>query len=152
MAGLNRSKMKMTGMNVPDRVHGIRVRVDWNSKRIADARGVWPFKCIVVGENWFYLDPREKLAVLEHEAAHCLNFHMEKRLLALPWLLIDAHFNIRMCIEQEHEADEFAARAGYGVELLSAIKKISGDKGTFYPTFAARADRIGEVLRGMANG
>lgn len=130
--------------DVPARVHGIPVSVNLHACHAARAFGIWPFKRIVVGENWFYLSPREKRAFLLHEVGHCKRFHMEKRLLALPMLLINSQFNIRMAIEHEHEADQFAAREGYGIELLAAIKRLGYTSGTFYPTYAARAERVNQ--------
>ena len=136
---------------IPPRVRGIPVHVDILQRRVATARGVWPFKRIVVGENFFYLTQKQQMAFLLHEVGHCKKMHMEKRLLSLPWLLIDPERNIAQAKEQEHEADEFAAREGYGVELLSGLKKFTGESGVFYPTLEARAKRI-NALTGEHHG
>lgn len=142
--------LKTGTYNAPHRVHGYRVKVDLRTRCMAQARGIWPFKRIIIGENYFYLTPREKYGVLLHEAAHCKKFHMEIRLLALPLLLINPDFNIRLSKEQEHQADEFAAREGYGVELLSAINKIKNhsEAGMFYPTYEARVERVNRIING----
>lgn len=133
--------------NAPKRVLGIPVRVDIHTRQMAQAHGVWPFKHIVVGENWFYLNKREKMAVLLHEACHCKRLHMEKRLMALPMLIINVGFNVRLTQRQEHEADEFAAKQGYGVELLSALRKFKGKPSIFYPSLDERCNRVGQVMR-----
>ncbi len=130
--------------NAPKSSRGIPVEVDIHHHFVAQAHGFWPFKKIMLGASWFNLDSAEKQAVLLHEVGHCKRFHMEKRLLFFPLLLFDFDKVERMAREQEHEADEFAARAGYGLELLSAIKKIPphDTEWNFYPTYEEREKRI----------
>jgi len=81
-----------------DDAFGVPVRVDRFPKRefIAEARGVWPFKRIVVSPHFLMMHPTYQRAVLAHEAGHCKHFHFEKRILALPVLDIDARMDSRI--------------------------------------------------------
>lgn len=131
---------------VPKEFLGIPIVCDLHSRLIADARGLWPFKRIVVGCTWFYLKERERTAVLYHEAGHVRGWHMEKRVLHL----LDLAFNpVRaraMCAEQECEADRFAAKAGYGAELAAVLKKFPPEGGAFYPALDERLPRLLEAI------
>ena len=130
--------------NVPTEVMGVPIEVDAGSHLIADARGIWPSKKIVVGATYFALTEGEKRAVLHHEAAHCLKFHLEKRLLALPLLFLRPGIATSIAVNQELEADAFAAECGLGVELLSFLTRMVGKDGQFYP---ARAERMAALRK-----
>ena len=122
---------------------GIRIVIDRQMTRIADSRGVWPFKRIAVGLRWFALPDKERSAVLYHEAGHCKLFHLEKRILMLIGLFVRPALVREWAQAQELEADEFAAKHGYGVELLRVIERFRGESdGMFYPSFEERAQRL----------
>lgn len=164
--------------SLPKEVCGIPVHVDMHQRQHACAVGVWPFKKIVVGENFFYLQSGERQAVLMHEVGHSMRFHAERRIglfflsLLSPLLWIAAmrapktddinsiefdswvskhvpQMILARCAEHEHEADEFAVRLGYGVELLSHISRARGHQGAFYPSIDARVNRIQQVIGSM---
>lgn len=63
---------------------------------------------------------------------------------SVPRFLIDVFH------DQEYEADEFAARRGYGVELISAILKIPDhpEGSVLYPTHEAREKMVKELNHG----
>ena len=118
------------------------------AKGFAYARGFWPFKRIEVGPAWFALGDRERVAVLMHEAKHCLSLHLEKRVVLIPffWTEFAAHYAER----QELEADAFAVAQGYGVELLSFLTRFRHVNGEFYPHFTERADHLKRLMKGDA--
>ncbi len=135
----------------PAEVFGVPVAYLPTSPLMADARGVWPLKRIVVGPRWMKIaSERERLAVLAHEAAHCLKWHLEKRILAVLLLFIRPQFAARLCIEQELDADEFAARAGFGVELLSVLEREREESGMFYPSNAQRKEALCKLIEEIA--
>ena len=125
---------------------GIPICVDLGSHLMADSRGIWWWKKIVLGASWFNLESTQKQAVLLHEAAHCLKFHLEKRLLAIPLLFLRPAFATEIAMRQEIEADRFAAERGFGVELLSVLSKFSHG-GQFYPTFKEREAALVRIIK-----
>jgi hypothetical protein len=132
----------------PQRVFGIPIFYNPQSKQLAEAKGIWPWKRIIVGPAWFSLNSGSRMAVLMHEAKHCLAFHLEKRLLMLPlfwttWVLKVTH-------RQEMDADAFAVEQGYGVELLGVIQRFRVEDGDFYPTYAERAKHLRERIHATA--
>ena len=131
----------------PKEFLGIPVFVDESSHLTADSRGIWPWKKIVLGISFFYLERREKEAVLLHEAAHCKKFHMERRIAAIPLLFLRPAFANEIAISHEIEADRFAAERGFAVELLSVLRKIGGKEGRFYPTFDERAKHLKKFIK-----
>lgn len=138
------------GFTAPEKVLGIPILVDVGSHLTADSRGIWPWKKIVLGVSWFYLAAREKEAVLMHEAAHCLKFHLEKRIAAIPLLFLRPAFATEIAMRQELEADRFAAERGFAVELLSVLRKLGGKDGQFYPTFYTRAKHLNKFIKEKA--
>lgn len=125
--------------------YGVPVVFDFDSDAMARARGVWPFKRIVVGPLFLDLAPREQMAVLLHEAGHCIHLHMEQRLLWLP--LFWTERVARMAQDQEIEADAFAATEGYGAELAHVICRYHHDDGTYYPPIEQRVDHLMKRIR-----
>lgn len=103
------------------------------------ARGLWPFKRIAVGPEWYRLDVGERLGVLFHEAGHCVGLHLEKRLAAVPLLFLAPEFIRRFTHEQELEADRFAAERGYGQELARYLDGRNPPESPFYPSNAVRS-------------
>lgn len=128
------------------KVLGIPVRQDanplyfWGARKpICDSQGIWPFKRIVVRPDFHRFPPREQQAILMHEAAHCLAFHSEKRLLRLVlWPFGIAAY----CREQEFIADRFVKECGFGADLARAFSRLSGDAGPFHPSTAERIERL----------
>lgn len=131
----------------PKEFLGIPVFVDEGSHLMADSRGVWPWKKIVLGMSFFYLGAREKEAVLLHEAAHCRKFHLERRIAAIPLLFLRPAFATEIAMAHELEADRFAAERGFAVELLAALRKLGGKEGRFYPTFDTRAKHLNKFIK-----
>lgn len=129
-------------------VCGIPVEFDATSTRVAEACGFWPRKRIVVGRAWYGLTGEERVAVLFHEAGHCKAFHLELRILMLPLLLIAPPLAAWICRRQELACDRFAARAGFGDELVGMLERIHAEDNLFYPSHAERARSIKEYLQG----
>jgi hypothetical protein len=142
-----KSRMFAGMTQIPDDILGIPIRFDANYKGLADSRGLWRWKSIVIGVQFLMLGPAHKLAVLYHEACHCLRHHMEKRVIALPMLFIRPAFSMRLCAEQEMEADAFAAANGYGKDLLDVLTRFGGEPGTFYPSNEERVTRLTALIR-----
>lgn len=117
---------------------------------LAVARGVWPFKRIVVGPAWLLLSPREQHAVLLHEAHHCRAWHMELRILALPFVLLPRVQKWARMMELA--ADAFAVREGYGIDLINLVVR-RGDGGTdpFYPTHCERLAHLQRCIREVSH-
>ena len=136
------NKQQLKSRNWQYRVEGIVVRFDEDFPGVAESRGIWPFKRIVVGARFFHMHGSTQRAVLLHEAGHCKLFHMERRILALPALFLNPGFANDLCVRQELQADKFAADKGFGVELLALIRRMEGDHGRFYPS---RERRIAQL-------
>lgn len=132
--------------NAPKEYLGVPIEVDIGSYLIADSRGIWPKKRIVLGATWFSLPIGEREAVLAHEAAHCKKFHLEKRLLALPLLFLRPAFAQSIAQGQELEADQFACERGHGADLRSMLGRLHGKEGQFYPLVAERVVAITAYL------
>jgi hypothetical protein len=111
---------------------------------LAQAKGIWPFKSIAVGPLWFTLTGAEQQACLLHEVGHNRRFHLEKRLLVLPFFWIG--FIQRMAARQEMEADAFAAREGYGLHFLKVISRHHQTDGEFYPSFGERIQNLYRLI------
>lgn len=131
----------------PDSIMGITVRFS-RRVEVAQARGIWPFKRIVVGHQWYWLSERERMAVLLHEVGHCKLFHMEKRVAMLWVLLTRPELAKAVCREQEMEADEFAVSRGYGVELRAFVCRSHAEQGPFYPDRKERLRNLNNLLQG----
>jgi Peptidase family M48 len=123
-------------------IYGIPV-VHEPHEPLAVTKGIWPRKRIVVGDRFFRYSRREQAAILHHEVAHALNFHLEIR-----WLLVPVFWSdlaLRVAIQQELDADRFAADHGYGVELMNVIRHSTG--GDFYPSTEQRCAHLTNLLR-----
>lgn len=113
------------------RIDGIPVRFDARSVDIADARGIWPWKWIVVGPKWLRLTLRQQTAVLWHEAWHCRRLHLEARIALLP--LCWTRFVHELAEQQEFRADAHAAARGYAREMIEVIAHYAGVHAPFHP-------------------
>lgn len=150
---------------------GIQVIYDPLLGAISDSRGVWRWKKIVVGRQFFGFPPREQGAILLHEAGHCKLGHVARlqffiarsprRLLKLLFFSIRSsfagdgvrafHAALALALpdlaeyrkKQELQADRYAAGCGYGHDLARALARMHGDDSGFYPP---RAERILRLL------
>lgn len=121
---------------------GIPVFYDPDLKNISDSRGLWRWKKILIGPLFLRLSEREAGAALLHEAGHCKLRHLEKRL-TMAWLvLISPQRLLRFCLDQEHEADRFAAQCGYGADLAGLFARMEQQKGWFHPKLSERIARL----------
>lgn len=139
---------------------GVPVEFSPFHPHVADARGFFWNKRIVVGPAFMKLDPRTQNSILMHEVRHCKGYHIEQRcaalvLLGLPAVLLPLPIIIALVgfaamyfliskLGEGHEldADAFAAEHGYGVELLAWIRKQGPLDMLFYPDFETRCSRL----------
>ena len=149
---------------------GIPVLHDSASRTVADARGSWPFKRIVVGPYFCKLSMQEQNAVLYHEAHHCNHFHFELRLLlialsslpmviVLPWQVLAAALTsiglwaVALFIgrRQEFAADETAVRAGHGFGLLAFLRRYEATVISVksHPSPQKRIERVIRLMKEM---
>jgi hypothetical protein len=154
----------------PKEVLGIPIVYAVDSKHaVADARGFGKRARIVVGPMWHRLDVRMQAAVLYHEAGHILGRHRELRaammillclpaFLLLPWVLLACivstlvvYFVIeRWAQNQEIDADRFAARMGFGREMLHFVRSAGPPPMPpfFYPDYERRCGALIRELEG----
>ena len=135
---------------LPHQLHdflGIPVRVNPRTKLISYSAWPWPAKRIIVGPQWFMLDPRTRAAILLHEAGHCKLFHLEKRLASLWRLAWSPKSLLALCVEQELEADTYAAERGYGAELIMLYSTLTEQESIYHPSVAERCKRIRAVMQ-----
>lgn len=122
-------------------IHGIPI-VSVDEDIVAQARGVIGFKRIAVGNDFAHLPNAEQMAILQHEAAHCINYHLEIRV-AIVAVLVGALFMIvdwrivaamgliltgvvamqALAHAQEYEADRFVSNIGYEDGLKAFLKR-----------------------------
>lgn len=128
-------------------VLGVPVGFKRRLTNISEARGIWPWKKIVVGPQFFDLEARCQGAILLHEAAHAKLFHLEKRIgYALLNFWRPAAIG-RYCKMQEFQADAFAAGCGYGRDLALVFARFPAAGGDFHPSPEERIERLTGVLR-----
>lgn len=112
----------------------------WGERKpIVDSQGISGFKKIVVRPDFFAFPPREQMAFLLHEAAHCKLFHIEKRILRLIFWPLGL---FGYCREQEFMADRFVKELGYGADLARAFSRFPDCQGHLYPSLAQRIERL----------
>jgi hypothetical protein len=99
---------------------------------VAEARGFWPLKRIVIGTAFAFLDWHMQRAVLLHELWHCRRFHMEQRLAMLPFCWLRRVRDYAM--QQELDADAFVASHGFGPEMINVIRLYHFGGGDFHPS------------------
>lgn len=125
-------------------IEGIPVFVDRQYRGIAEARGVWPLKSIMVGPAWFGLDGDQQQATLLHEVWHCKRLHLEARILLLPFFW--TKWVRRIAAKQELAADDYAARNGYAMAMMSIVS-LRPASPPYYPTLSERLGRLARYLR-----
>lgn len=110
---------------------------------IVETRGLWRWKKIVVGRAFEGFPVREREAILLHEVAHAKLNHIEKRLL-VAWQIVFAPRRFaQLCVEQEFQADYFAAECGRGVDLASALSRMKTDaRASLHPAVGDRVARL----------
>ena len=122
--------------------HGVPVVFDPRQRTISEARGIWRWKKIFVGPQFLGFDDREQQALLLHELGHCKLRHLEKRLLRL-WLIVIPSRLRALCVEQEFEADLFAARCGFGPALAGVFMRLRAhDDSPLHPELQSRIERL----------
>lgn len=99
---------------------GVPVHTTDDPDVLAQSRGVWPWKKIVVGPFWHRLMQDERIALLLHELAHVRLFHVEQRILMIP--LIWTKWVRAIVAEQEFRCDDYAANCGFGIEMVRVIR------------------------------
>lgn len=119
---------------------GVTVHYRQKEKMISDSRGLWPFKRICIGPEFFRFTERERQAILLHEVGHCKMFHLEKRILNA---ILRPHLIASYCQAQEYAADQFAAGCGYAEDLASAFGRLHSTGDPMHPR---REDRIKRLL------
>lgn len=124
-------------------IRGVPVVYDEHSPELAHAAGVWPFKRIVVGPEWFALEAEEQAAILMHEVYHCRALHMEVRWLLFPFCW--TRFAREIGKRQEFAADRYAAREGYQHELVMFLARHG--RGPTSPFHPSTWDRIDSLLK-----
>lgn len=145
---------------------GIPVVYNQHYPSIAEARGLFWNRTIVVGPLWMKLDPRTQRAIVIHEAKHCLAWHREKRLLMLavlvsPVLLLPPMFIFVAALmavlyavaiyygkQQETEADALAVEQGYGPELLAFVQRYVQDP-IDTDHYHSKESRLAAIARAM---
>ena len=115
---------------------------DPDCRNISQVHGFWRPGKIVVGPNFFRLNEFEQGAVLVHEVGHLELGHARARWRLWWWLLIYPRSFREMCIEQEYEADRYAAERGYAAGLASIYSRIEHAEGLLHPPIAARLQRL----------
>lgn len=130
------------------RVAGIPVDIDVRQAATACARGLWPFKRIVVGLKWYALPVDQRVAVLYHEAGHCRLFHLEKRILALPLLLVAPRLAAAIARRHELASDRYAAQAGFAAPHIAYLEEAHADDSDFYPSREERISSLRAYLEG----
>lgn len=125
---------------------GYRVLFTTDRSVFAEARGIWRWKYILVGVGWNVLPYEEQIAALLHEARHCQLFHMEQRILLLPFCWMK--WAQRIAQRQELACDAFAHANGFGHEMLRIVSKTQNGGGEFYPLLKDRVDHLINLLRG----
>ena len=135
----------MRGMVKCDyKVMGIPVYYDERMTNISSFTGLSRWKRIKVGPLFWKLTNREQQAVLLHEAGHCQLDHLQKRILWAWLALVYPKKLMEICHEQEYQADQFAAAAGYRLDLVSFFNKLQEGEVEvdFHPTLQSRIERL----------
>lgn len=101
------------------KINEVKVFIDMRYQGCAFTYGLWPFKKIIVGRQFFQLSMDERCAVLLHEYGHCKHFHVERQLLGFLF-----PFGRRdRVIKREQQADDYAANAGFSQPLADALER-----------------------------
>ena len=129
---------------------GIHVEHRPKDKILSEARGLWPFKKIVVGADFARLEPRCQGAALLHEVGHVKLFHLEKRIAFAILNFWRPAAIARYCREQEFQADAFAAGCGYGLDLALLFARLNEQSDPFHPSVRERIERLTRTLAGMS--
>ena len=126
-------------------VLGIPIVYKPKLKKIAESRGIGPWKKICIGPSFFGFPPREQQAILLHEVGHCKLKHLEKRLANL-WLIFRPALLAELCKRQEFEADRYAAGCGYGADLARAFLRLKVEP---HPLQPDRDERVSRLLHAL---
>lgn len=153
-------------LKTTDSVLGVPVYFDSGYQGLSETRGFFS-KRIVVGLALTRLTPRERQAVLLHEAAHAKLRHPEKRILPMLWACLTHPvllWHVLMATDlqlavvrwtafladsgmaefaqaQEYQADRFAKDCGYGDDLAQVFLRF-GSGGVLHPSLQSRLTRL----------
>lgn len=154
-------------MKTNEPVLGVAVSFEPTYLGLAETRGLLGWKRVVVGPAFTRLTPRERQAVLLHEAGHAKLWHAEKRVLPMAWAILTHPvlvWHIVMAMDaalaqvrftafledsgmsefaqaQEYQADRFAAECGYGADLSQVFLRF-GSGGVLHPSLQSRLIRL----------
>lgn len=110
---------------------------------LVEQRGLFRWKHIVTGKNLSAFPPREQQAILLHEVGHAKLHHVEKRLLRMWQIVLWPAAFARLCINQEFQADFYAAECGYALDLASALSRLRTDsRASLHPAVGDRVARL----------
>lgn len=124
---------------------GVPVHMTDDVDIVAQARGIWPWKKIVVGPVWHTLATDLRTAILLHEIWHVKMFHVEQRLLMIP--LYWTKWVRRIVEEQEFRCDAHAAECGFGLEMARVIRRIHAqDPSEWHPKPGTRILRLMKAI------
>ena len=133
-----------------DEFCGIPICFNEEYAGLARSVGLWPRKRIIIGTRFMVLKHEERIAVLLHETHHCRAFHLEKRILLIPFLW--TKWIEKVCRQHELDADSYASNNGFGAEMLSVIHKFFRNPiDEFYPTYEQRAENLLRLMHGGVN-
>jgi Zn-dependent protease with chaperone function len=124
------------------RVMGYAVQFRESCEHISCVHGFFRPGKIVVGPMFNRLTPFEQGAVLVHEVGHLELGHARARWRCWWWLIFKPMAFRFMCIEQEYEADQFAARRGYGAGLCSIYRRVENASGLLHPPVQSRIAKL----------
>ena len=124
------------------RVMGYGVEFRESCEHISCVHGLLRPGKIVVGPMFNRLTPFEQGAVLVHEVGHLELGHPRQRWARWWWLILKPKAFRMMCIEQEYEADQFAARLGYGPGLISIYRRVKNASGLLHPPLEPRIAKL----------
>lgn len=108
------------------------------------------FGLVVVGRRMIPLTDRVRWAIVLHEQGHIALSHGWKRigyLLTFRWLFGLGWLSAK-CRQQELEADLWAARHGYGPELLAFLSRLNAPESIWHPSTEERCKALKEYLNG----
>ena len=106
---------------------------------IAHAGSFFGWKRLFLGTAYFYLTPRQQIAVKAHELGHIAGHHTEWRILTL-FFCFPLFFWV--CRKQEFLADEYAANVGARQELIEFLEKQYSPSGRMYPSNSDRIEKL----------
>ena len=87
----------------------------------------------MIGRAFLGFPPREQQAILLHEVGHVKLRHVTERLRSAWMIVLRPSAFAAMCRRQELQADYYAARCGYAMELAQAISRVQDLQDPLHP-------------------